>query len=158
MKKSDSLRAAITAAVPGLPENPDRLLMFVEGGHIAASPGQTASFEYRYFARLVMLEFGGSTDAVMGAIVLWAQANQPDLFQNRDNEAHGIEFEADVLNNNAVDLSVRVKLTESVVARVGDDGRRSFTHVDDSVPASTDWDSAAWVAGRDLASGAWPKK
>lgn len=157
MKKSDSLRAAITAAVPGLPQNPDRLLVFVEGGHIAASPGQTASFEYRYFARLVMLEFGGSTDSVMGAIVQWAQANQPDLFQNRDNEAHGIEFEADVLNNSTVDLSVRVKLTESVVARVGENGQRTFTHVDDSLPANTDWDPAVWVEGRDLASGAWPK-
>jgi hypothetical protein len=105
-----------------------------------------------------MLDFAASTDALVAAIVAWAHRNQPDLFQNPANRAHGLTFEADMLNHAAADLSIRIKLTESVVVTTGAGGAREIQRVDDSIPANKDWDAAAWVAGRDMASGAIPRE
>ncbi|MEX3555911.1 MAG: phage tail protein [Burkholderia gladioli] len=158
MNKIEALREAIAAAVPGLIQNPDRLQLFVDDGRIVATAGPSVSFEYRYAARIVMLDFPGPTDAVMAAMVAWAHRYQPDLFQNRDNCEHGITFEADLLNHETADLSTRIKLTESVVVTERADGTRTFAHVDDSRPGNIDWDGAGFLAPRDLAIGAIPRK
>ncbi|MEX3614285.1 MAG: phage tail protein [Burkholderia gladioli] len=157
MNKIDSLRDAIVAAIPGLSIDPDRLLVFMDEGHIVATAEPSASFEFRYTARLVMLEFSGSTAGLMAAIVAWAHRNQPDLFQNPDNRAHGLTFEADMLSHESADLSIRVKLTESVVVNAAPDGTWQTARVDDSVPGNDDWDPAAWVEARDAARGAVPE-
>ncbi|AXF23498.1 phage tail protein [Burkholderia pyrrocinia] len=145
MKKLDSLRAAITGAVAYLPENPDRLLVFVDEGVIESNASRAQSYVIRYVARIVLLDFAGSTFALMGDITEWAKRNQPDIVQNPDTRQNGITFEADVLNNGAVDLSIRVPLTENVVVKVAGDGTRSYASVDDSAPGNADVDSAVWL-------------
>ncbi|AMU18879.1 phage tail protein [Burkholderia cenocepacia] len=145
MKKLDSLRAAITGAVAYLPENPDRLLVFVDEGVVESNASRAQSYVIRYVARIVLLDFAGSTFALMGDITEWAKRNQPDIVQNPDTRQNGITFEADMLNHGAVDLSIRVPLTENVVVTVAPDGTRSYASVDDSAPGNFDTDSAAWL-------------
>ena len=41
-------------------------------------------------------------------------------------------FIADILANDAVDLAVKLKLTESVVVGTDEGGRRTVEHVDDA--------------------------
>ncbi|WP_257828570.1 phage tail protein [Burkholderia glumae] len=145
MKKLDSLRAAITGAVAYLAENPDRLLVFADEGVTESSASPAQSYVIRYVARIVLLDFAGSTFALMGDIVEWAKRNQPYIVQNPDTRQNGITFEVDVLNTGAVDLSIRVPLTENVVVTVAPDGTRSYASVDDSAPGNVDVDSAVWL-------------
>ncbi|AGK48243.1 P2 phage tail completion R family protein [Burkholderia thailandensis MSMB121] len=72
----------------------------------------------------------------MIAVVEWARANQPDLVTNRDERRHGMTFVADILSNNAVDLGLKVKLSESVVVGTDAAGNRTVEHIDD---AADEW-------------------
>ncbi|MBB5469171.1 hypothetical protein HDG32_005318 [Paraburkholderia sp. CI2] len=156
MKKIDSLRAAITAAFPQLAENPDRLLVFIDNGSVTGTGTKSASFQWTYVAWLLLTDFTGDNDVLMAAILEWAKANQPDLLDNPDNATTGITFEADILNNACVDLSIRVRLVERAVEVQHEDGTRSFKRVDDSLPANINLDSAGWLRPRDAATGAKP--
>lgn len=136
MNKPNSLRAALVAALPQLSASPDQLLVFVNEGRIEATGTRTASFDYEYECEIIIRDFVGSADDVMIAVVEWARSNQPDLVTNRDERRDGMTFVADVLSNSAVDLAIKVKLSESVVVGVDDDGNRTVEHIDD---AADEW-------------------
>ncbi|KGD57267.1 P2 phage tail completion R family protein [Burkholderia pseudomallei] len=136
MNKPNSLRAALVAALPQLNASPDQLLVFVNEGRIEATGTRTASFDCEYECEIIIRDFIGSADDVMIAVVEWARANQPDLVTNRDARRDGITFVADVLSNNAVDLGIKLKLSESVVVGTDDDGNRTVEHIDD---AADEW-------------------
>ncbi|WP_186078681.1 phage tail protein [Burkholderia gladioli] len=157
MKKLDALRRAIAAALPDLPRDPERLLLFADDGHIVATSSRSPAFEYRYVGRIVIFGFAGDTDCLMAAVVNWAHSHQPDLFQNPDNRPHGLTFEADVLDEQACDLSIRIKLTESVAAQAAANGAWHLQRIDDSLPGNLDWDPMSWVNARDAADGAVPR-
>lgn len=132
MIKPNSLRAALVAALPQLAAAPDLLVVFINDGHIVATGTRTPSFEYRYECEILIHDFIGSADDVMIAVVEWARANQPDLVTNADQRRDGMTFIADILANDAVDLAIKLKLTESVVVGTDDDGRRTVEHVGDA--------------------------
>ncbi|CAJ5511529.1 bacteriophage tail completion protein R [Burkholderia pseudomallei] len=136
MNKPNSLRAALVAALPHLNASPDQLLVFVNEGRIEATGTRTASFDYEYECEIIIRDFVGSADDVMIAVVEWARSNQPDLVTNRDERRDGMTFVADVLSNSAVDLAIKVKLSESVVVGTDDDGNRTVEHIDD---AADEW-------------------
>ena len=56
MNQPASCRAALEAALPYLRKEPDRLVMFIEDGKIAASLGGPG-FEYRYTLTIGLLDF-----------------------------------------------------------------------------------------------------
>ena len=132
MNKPAGVRAALEAAIPSLIDEPDKLTVFVDAGSIASTGSKSASFEYRYTLHLILLDFAGEADDVMIALIEWARANQPDLVTNWDHRDTGITFECDVLGNATVDLSIKMKLSESVVVTIGPDGKRVVRHVDDA--------------------------
>lgn len=138
MNKPSSLRAALDAAIPSLKAEPDKLTIFVDEGSITATGTRSLSFEYRYTAHVIAMDFSGDADAVFIALVEWARAHQPDLVTNPDARESGITFEVDILNNSTFDLSIKLRLTESVVVSTGTDGRRTVTHIDDA--------AKTWVA------------
>ncbi|CAD9217801.1 Putative phage tail completion protein R [Burkholderia cenocepacia] len=144
MIKPDSLRRALTAAIPSIAAEPGALTVLVEQGSIAAAGTLTPSFEYRYTAHVLATNFSGDTDPVFVALIEWVRANQPDLVTNPTARASGITFEVGIRDQAAVDLSIRLVLTESVVVTTGPDGQRVITHVDDTRvdPA----DTLTWVA------------
>lgn len=123
MKKPNSLRAALTAAVPSLATDPDRLLVFADDGAAIAVPGRSLSFEYRYTVHAILLDFAGDPNLVFAAVMEWVKTNQRDLIENRDRHKDGITFEVDLLNHSTCDLSIKLKLSESIVARRDDSGQ-----------------------------------
>ncbi|WP_322027299.1 phage tail protein [Burkholderia sp. BCC1977] len=143
MNKINSLRVALTAAVPALVHAPDQLTVFINHGRIVVTGTRSPSFEYRYEGEIIIEKFTGDADVVFVAVVEWVRANQPDLVANPDERHHGISFVADVLDNQAVDLSIKVQLTENVVVTDGDGGR-TIEHVDDSADRALS-DSNAWM-------------
>lgn len=112
MKKLLALRQHLIDAVPGLARDPERLLTFVEDGSIEFARGENLSHGYTFTAQLILTDYAGDIDAVVIPLLDWLAVYQPDL-----TPAEALKFEAEILNNDAVDLALRVQLTERVVAR-----------------------------------------
>jgi hypothetical protein len=134
MNKANSLRKALNAAVPSLTTVPDKLLIFIDAGNIIATGAASGSFDYAYTLNVMLLDFAGDADIVFAALMAWIKRNQSDLLTNDDLRKTGISFEADQLTQTTVDLSIKLKLTESVVVGTDDTGAQTITHVDEPVP------------------------
>lgn len=141
MMKPGSLREALTAAVPDLARNPEKLHLFVDEGRVVTTGGRTISFEYQYTLTLIVVDFGGSSDAIMVPLLAWLRANQSELFFNPDRQRDGVTFEADILNHSTVDLAIKIPLTERVTVLVDGPGYR-VTHQPE--PVNENDDPAHW--------------
>lgn len=141
MIKPGSLREALTAAVPDLARNPEKLHLFVDEGRVVATGGRTISFEYQYTLTLIVVDFGGSSDAIMVPLLAWLRANQSELFFNPDRQRDGVKFEADILNHSTVDLAIKIPLTERVTVQV--DGQ-SYRVTHQPEPVNQNDDPAHW--------------
>ncbi|GGY03814.1 phage tail protein [Paludibacterium paludis] len=135
MQKPASLRAALEAALPSLRGNPDRMLMFIESGKIAAGMGKP-SFEYRYTVSIVLMDFAEHPDTVMIPILQWLRVNQPSVLQSGENSAKAIQFEAEILNHETIDLHLKVELSECVKVDV-QNGTATATHLPEPQLATT---------------------
>jgi hypothetical protein len=121
MLKPDSLRAALTAAVPEIARDPDRLKLFIEKGDIATRFTDALGFEWRYRLTVELLDFTGHPDGVMLATLVWLREHQPELLQAPPAADQAIAFACDLIDQTTVDLRLELPLTESVavVARPG---------------------------------------
>lgn len=137
MNKPDSLRTAITAAVPDLVKNPERLLVFADEGAIVNTGTKSLSFEYRYTINLILTDFSGDADAVMVALLAWVKVHQSELLDNFSKQAKGITFEVDHINHKTCDLSIKLDLTEAVKVTTDEDGKHTITHAQEPVPEWT---------------------
>lgn len=109
MNKLQDLRSQLLTFVEGLDKSPESLLTFADKGKIVCN-SITLSFEYQYTANVILTDFAGDTDKVMVIVLAWYQQHQQDKCFPTN-----IEFEADILNNKTVDLSLKLELTERVV-------------------------------------------
>lgn len=112
MRKLSALRQYLIDAVPDLKRDPDRLLTFIEDGSVQFSRGSNLSHGYRFTAQLILTDYAGEIDAIMLPLLDWLSIYQPDL-----EPEQAVSFEAEILNNDAVDLALRVRLDERVVAK-----------------------------------------
>lgn len=113
MIKPGSLREHLTAALPELRRDPDKLLVFIDRGSLVGTYAPGLSFEYRYTLNLILTDYAGHPDAVMVPLLIWIASHQSELLANpglRDQ----ISFQADVLDNDKVDLDIKLPLTERV--------------------------------------------
>lgn len=149
MLKPDSLRAFLTAAVPALRAESDRLKIFMEKGQLRCALGQHLGWEYAYTLTLQIIDFTGHPDTVAAPLLCWVRVNQPDLLQNRDRNRDGITFEAEILDNDKVDMEIQLPLTERVTCARAGDG--TFTAIHQAEPVydqvfSAGFDPQPWVA------------
>lgn len=128
MNKPESLRAHLLAAIPELKRNPDRLLVFVDNGSIRSTAAPGLSFEYSYTLNLILTDFAGHPDAVAIPLFAWVLVNQRELMENLEKGRDAIKFEADILDNSKVDLSITLPLTERVIVKRLDDGTHQVSH------------------------------
>jgi hypothetical protein len=129
MNKPDSLRAHLLANVPDLKQNPDRLLIFIDNGKIRCTAAATLSFEYGYQLQIILTDFAGHPDSVMLPVLGWVREHQSELLANLDKSAEGITFEADIIDQSKVDMSISLALTERVVVKKREDGQYDIRHV-----------------------------
>jgi P2 phage tail completion protein R (GpR) len=142
MNKAASFRQAIALAVPSLKDDPDRLLVFIDQGHIVATAAPSLSFEYRFVLNAILLDFAGDADTVFVALMAWVHRHQSDLVSNDDTRKNGITFEVDHLTQTTFDLSIKLTLTESVVVGTDPAGAQTITHVDEPV---NEWNLDSFV-------------
>ncbi|MEO1852709.1 phage tail protein [Chromohalobacter sp.] len=110
MRKLTALRQHLIDANPLLARDPGRLLTFIEDGHAQFARGRSLSHGLAYTAQLVLTDYAGTLDAVMLPLLDWLSVYQPDLAAEQ-----AVSFEAEILNHDAIDLALRVQLTERVV-------------------------------------------
>lgn len=134
MIKPASLRAAIVAAVPELKAAPDKLLVFIDAGHIVAIDTAMPSFEYRYTLNLILTDFAGDADQVFIALMAWVLLNQSELVENNELRRTAISFEVDQLNQDTVDVSINLPLTEAVTVTRDAAGAYQAEHAQEPVP------------------------
>ena len=127
MKKLHLLRAHLINAVPALANDPERLLTFVEEGSIEFRRGPNLTHEYQFTAQLVLTDFSADLDTIMVPLLQWLAEYQPDADPNE-----AISFEAEILSHKSVDVALRVKLTERVLAKV--DCEAGEIRVDHALP------------------------
>lgn len=125
MNKPESLRAHLLATIPELQHSPDRLLIFIDNGKVRCTAAASLSFEYSYELQIILTDFAGHPDSVMLPVLGWISVHQIELLENFNKSAEGIQFEADILDNSKVDLSLSLPLTERVV--VGKDHQGNTT-------------------------------
>ncbi|CAD7378219.1 phage tail protein [Xanthomonas arboricola] len=136
MIKPASLRAHLVAALPDLARDADRLLVFIDAGSLVSTFQPGLSFEYQYTLNLILTDYAGHPDRVMLPLLEWVQANQSELLSNTARRGE-IAFEADILANDAVDLSIKLPLTERVVVTAKDGGGYDMTHAPEPVIDTT---------------------
>ena len=137
MLKPASLHAALTAALPELARDPERMTMVIKKGSIINTGTKALSWEYSYTLSLIVLDWSGHADAIIAPLLLWARRNQPELFDNPERRAQGIRFDAEYLTADTIDLSVELDLTERVIVRQrpgGPDGALEAEHPPEALP------------------------
>tara|TARA_R110002167_G_scaffold98718_9_gene259415 strand:+ start:5476 stop:5943 length:468 start_codon:yes stop_codon:yes gene_type:complete len=128
MKKPNSLKAYLLQCIQPLRSNPELLQVFIDKGGLNCKPNTSLSFEYHYSIQLLLTDFGGHPNSVFVPLLAWLKINQPDI----DREA--IDFDAEILRNDLVDLSISVPLTERVKVTTDDQGNHSTEHLDEPQP------------------------
>jgi len=123
MKKLLDLRRHLLAAVPALQASPERLLTFVEDGRVSFRRGTTYDHRYTYTARIIVTNYRGATDALMLPLLYWLSAHQPNASVDDT-----VTLEAEILDNDTVDLSLSVELDERVQARLDCDQGTIHAH------------------------------
>ncbi|WP_416340110.1 phage tail protein [Pseudomonas sp. C11] len=128
MNKPNSLREHLLAADPTLAQNPERLLVFIDQGNIRATAAPGLSFEWLYTLNIIITDYAGHPDAIAIPLLAWLRRNQPDLLTNIEKGKDAIGFEADILGNDKVDLSITMPLTERVIVKRLPDDSLEVTH------------------------------
>ena len=154
MNKPESLRAHLLTTVAELKHNPDRLLIFIDNGKIRCTAATTLSFEYSFDLQVILTEFAGHPDSVMLPLLGWISVHQSELLENLNKSAAGIQFEADILDNSKVDLSLTLPLTERVVVGKDAEGKTTIRHPGEPQRVAAFLDPA-WIPGAQGTSSEW---
>ncbi len=141
MNKLRSLREHLLASVSDLRHDPERLLTFIDTGRIRCTGTHSLSFEYSYTLNCILTDYAGHPDAVFVSVLAWLKVNQPDA----DDDI--VQFEADVLTGTAIDLSIKLSLTERVQVIDAGDGRLITTHLEEPPPGTWMDDTPPTITG-----------
>lgn len=153
MYKPANLRAFLTAAVPALARDPDRMSIYIPQGTLVATMAPGLSWEYRYQLDVIITDFASDPDVVMAPLVDWMRTNQPDTMANANLAASAIAFEVDLTSNAACDIAISLQLTERAICKPNADGSHTVTHPpepqDESRAESKHWQLYVQRAGSD---------
>lgn len=146
MNKPDSLRTHLLATIAELKHNPDRLLIFIDNGKVRCTAAASLSFEYSFDLQIILTDYSGHPDSVMLPLLGWLSVHQSELLENLNKAADGIQFEADILDNSKVDMSLTLPLTERVVVGKDDQGNTTISHPGEPERAA-DFLDPNWIPG-----------
>ncbi|EPU8664702.1 TPA: phage tail protein [Klebsiella variicola subsp. variicola] len=117
MQKPNSLRKALTDAVPVLRTNPDMLCLRLDDGNNTATLARSLSFEKRYTLNIVVTDFTDDIDLLFVPIMAWLRVNQPDIMTTDEGRKKGLIWYADINNDSSLDVSISMLLTERTLVK-----------------------------------------
>lgn len=119
MKKPNQIRKALEQSYPDFVDNPDKLQLYIDNGQIIATGAGGLSFEYRYTLNIIVTDFSDDLAHLIIPIEAYLRINQPEIFENPQRREGAFKFVMDYNNNNTVDVSLEIQLTERVVTQKG---------------------------------------
>lgn len=126
MNKPDSLRNHLIEHIQWLRENPDKLIMFVDAGKLQSTAAPALSFEFAYTLNILIKDLPSDAAINIFALVLdWVRFNQVELLLNENLMRDGCKIEADILNNQTMDLSINLQVSERIGVH-DQDGQRTI--------------------------------
>jgi hypothetical protein len=128
VRKPAELRDWLLASVRDLKKNPEKLQIFIDRGNLQARLQTSLHFEYQYTLNLIVTDFATSADNIMVPLLAWVKVSQPEM------ESDAIQFEADIIARDKIDLSLTMPLTERVLVTRGEDGNYTTDHPAEPVP------------------------
>ena len=120
MQKPNSLRKALTDAVPVLRTNPDMLCLRLDDGNNTATLARSLSFEKRYTLNIVVTDFTDDIDLLFVPIMAWLRVNQPDIMTTDEGRKKGFAWYADINTDSSLDVSISLLLTERTLVKEAD--------------------------------------
>ena len=118
MLKLNSLKALLMQCLPAdLARDPKRLTVLAEGGTVVTTGTASLSFEWRYTARVIVLDYAGHPDAVIVPIIAWMKRNQPEQMDNPDIRVNAIKFRVEPLTTTTIDFGIELQLTERAIVK-----------------------------------------
>ena len=123
MKKPAELRQYLLNSVQDLQINPDKLQVFIDKGQLNANLPTNLHFQYEFLINILVTDFSGTPDEVFVPVLAWLRRHQIDA------PANAVKFEAEILNNNSVDLSITLPLDERVLVTQDNDGNFTTEHL-----------------------------
>lgn len=136
MRKPASLRSALTAALPEVRNEPDRLMLWVEDGAVRARQTGSLGFAFAYPLSVLLREVTTDIAVIALAVVRWLQVEQPDLLAA--GPGNSFTFESDILDNGSADVLLRIQLVEAVAVDPRDDGGFDVTYCAEPDPLLAD--------------------
>jgi hypothetical protein len=103
-------------------------MVFIDNGTMRSTAAFGLSFEYNYTLNLIFTDYAGHPDSIAIPLFAWILVNQRELMENLELSKGAVAFEADVLDNSKVDLSIKLPLTERVIVKRQDDGKLIVNH------------------------------
>jgi len=135
MRKPDSLRAALTAALPELARDPGNLRIWIDEGRIVGRLADRIDvlkgYEYRYRINVLVMDFARAPNEAMLPLMLWLRFQQPDLLASHEAAEKAIAFEAEILDDQRVDLWFKIPLTETVLLTKQPGGAFAADHMEE---------------------------
>ncbi|PNU06477.1 phage tail protein [Novosphingobium guangzhouense] len=119
MRKIDTLKAAIFAALPELGTDPDRIRIWIERGTAKSTQTGTRGLAYAFQLNVLVVEMASDISILFLAVFQWMRVNQPDLMMPN---ADAIGFDAEILDNGTADVLLQLQLDQAVSAAPRADG------------------------------------
>lgn len=120
MLKPAAIRELFTGHIEELARDPERLRMWIDKGSIRTSQTSSFAFEVAYRLNIVVIDWSEPPIILFVLLNNWLRRYQPSLVANQ--AADGYSFEADIMTNSMIDLSIELDLTEAVIAQPREDG------------------------------------
>lgn len=138
MRKIDTLKATLLAAIPEANNDPAMLPTWIDRGSIRAR--QTGSHAFAMAFRLNVLAIGVRTDLsiISLAVTRWLRANQPERLQPG---ADSFTFDADILDNGTADVLIQIDLTQDYRVQTVD-GVETVEPIEEEDPVRAEVDEA----------------
>lgn len=115
MKKLIDLRKHIGNTVPALAKHPERLHTWTEKGAAACVYG-SLSHEWRYDAKILVMDFDGPIETLTVPLLAWIHDNQANLLLDADKHDQAISVEAEIIDNDKVDVLITISgIVERIV-------------------------------------------
>jgi hypothetical protein len=131
VNKIANLTDWLTRAVPGLAQDPERLFVIHEKGNVVARSGGP-SFIQKFTAQIIVLDVPyAHLDAVIVALVIWLQRQQPELMENSESAENAIPYQLVELDRETCDFRCDLQLTELVSVLPRDGGGFDVLHRDE---------------------------
>ena len=98
-------------------QNPDSLQLYTDGGQVICTGAKSLSYEYRYTLNIIVTDYADDIARIIVPVLAYLRVNQPELFENPQRRENGFKFITDYNNNDTLDLSIEIQLTERVVQK-----------------------------------------